>query len=163
MTMEERLSRDEILRRLDLEHQRLMDTFDRLKPEQWLAAGAVGRWTAKDVLAHLVYWNRFPVEELQAALNGSSVAHPEGTGDEINARAVESFRDWTSEAVRSAFEHSYAELVDYVKTLPDKAFEADSLFEQALGDTIHGALANNTYEHWPVHEAQIHEWIEHKD
>jgi hypothetical protein len=158
--MEERLSRDEILRRLDLEHQRLIATFDRLKPEQWLAAGAVGTWTAKDGLAHLVFWNRFPVEELQAAVNGSSVAHPEGTGDEINARAVESLRDWTPEAGRSAFEHSYTELLECVKNLPDSAFEADSSFEQALDDTVHGALANNTYEHWPVHEAQIREWIE---
>lgn len=158
--MEDRLSRDEILRRLDLEYQRLIATFDRLKPEQWLAAGAVGTWTAKDVMSHLVYWNRFPVEELQAAVNGTSFAHPEGTGDEINARAVESFRDWTPEAVRSAFEHSYVEVLDCVKALSDTAFEADSPIEKALDETVHGALANNTYEHWPIHEAQIREWIE---
>ena len=59
--MEERLSRDEIVRRLGLEYQRLTDTFARLTLEQWTAAGAVGRWTAKDVMAHLVFWNRFPV------------------------------------------------------------------------------------------------------
>ncbi len=158
--MEDRLSREDILQRLSLEHQRLMDTFDRLTPEQWPIAGAVGTWSAKDVLAHLVFWNRFPVEELQAAVSGSSVAHPEGTGDEINARAVDSFRDWTPEAVHSAFEHSYTELLDCVKTLPKSAFEADSPFEKALNDTVEGALANNTYEHWPIHEAQIREWIE---
>ena len=158
--MEERLSRDEILRRLALEYQRLMDTFARLTPEQWIAPGAVGTWTAKDVMAHLVFWNRFPAQELQAAVTGTSVAHPEGTGDEINAWAVASFQDWTPEAVYSAFVYSYGEIVDCVRSLPDSAFEADSAFEQALGDTVHGALANNTYEHWPIHEAQIRAWIE---
>ena len=69
--MEERLSRDEIVKRLALEYQRLMDTFARLTPEQWIAAGAVGTWTAKDVMAHLVFWNRFPVQELQAAVTAA--------------------------------------------------------------------------------------------
>src|SRR4051794_5044582 len=150
--IEERLSRDEILRRLALEYRRLMDTFARLSPAQWNAPGAVGTWTAKDVMAHLVFWNRFPVQELQAALTGTSIEHPEGTGDEINARAVTSFQGWTAGAVRSAFEHSYAELVECVKTLPASAFDRDGTVEQALGDSVHGALANNTYEHWPIHE-----------
>jgi uncharacterized protein (TIGR03083 family) len=158
--MEERLSRDEILLRLALEYQRLMDTFARLTPDQWTEAGAVGIWTAKDVMAHLVFWNRFPVQELQAAVNGSTFAHPEGTGDDINARAVASFQGWTAEAVRSAFEHSYGELLECVKSLPKSAFEAGSPIEQALDDTVHGALANNTYEHWPIHEAQIRAWLE---
>ena len=158
--MEERLSRDEILQRLALQHQRLIESFARLTPEQWLASNAVGTWSAKDVLAHLVYWNRFATDELQAAVTGTSFAHPSGTTDEINAQAVVSFQGWTSEAIRSAFEHSYAELLDCVKSLPQSAFEADSPIEQTLDDTIHGALANNTYEHWPIHEAQIRAWIE---
>ncbi len=158
--MEERLSRDEILRRLALEYQRLMDTFARLTPEQWIAPGVVGVWTAKDVMAHLVFWNRFPAEELLAAVDGSTVTHPEGTDDEINARAVASFKDWTPEAVRSAFEHSYSELLECVRSLPKSAFEAGSPIEQALDDSVQGALANNTYEHWPIHEAQIRTWLE---
>ena len=88
------------------------------------------------------------------------VTIPEGTGDEINARAVASFQGWTREAVRSAFDHSYGELLECVKSLPKSAFEAGSSIEQALDDTVHGALANNTYEHWPIHEAQIRAWLE---
>ena len=158
--MEERLPREEILRRLALEYQRLMETFARLTPEQWTAAGAVGTWTAKDVMAHLVFWNRFPVQELQAAITGEAFAHTSGTTDEINAQSVASFQGWTPEAVRSAFEHSYAEVLDCVKSLPHTAFEAGSAIEESLDETVHGALANNTYEHWPIHEAQIRAWIE---
>ena len=158
--MEERLPREEILRRLDWEHQRLMDTFARLTPEQWVTTGAVGTWSAKDVLAHLVYWVRYPAQELEAAVSGSSLMETEGSDDDINARSVASFKDATPEAVRSAFEHAYNELIDFVRTLPTSAFEAGSPIEQALDETIHGALANNTYEHWPIHEAQIRSWIE---
>src|SRR5437868_5223956 len=132
--MEERLSRDEILQRLALEYQRLIDTFARLTPEQWLTPNVVGTWSAKDVMAHLVFWNRFPVQELQAAVNGSSWAHPEGTGDEINAWAVASFQGWTAEAVHNAFVYSYGELVDCIRSLPKSAFEANSPVEQALDE-----------------------------
>ncbi|MBI1280788.1 MAG: ClbS/DfsB family four-helix bundle protein [Anaerolineaceae bacterium] len=159
--MEDRLDRSDILRRLSLEHQRLMDTFARLTAEQWSAAGAVGTWTAKDVLAHLVYWNHYATDELRAAVSGTWFVHPFGTTDEINAQAIASFQGWAVEAIQDAFEHSYAELTVLVESLPVHAFEVGNPIEQALDETVHGALANNTYEHWPIHEAQIREWIDH--
>lgn len=158
--MEERLSRDEILKRLADEYQRLTDTFARLTPLQWTEPNVVGFWSAKDVMAHLVFWNRFPMQELEAAVNGSHFAHPEGTGDDINAQAVAPFRNWTPDAVRDTFRQSYAALLACIQALPDSAFEANSPIEQHLDETVHGALANNTYEHWPIHEAQIRAWLD---
>lgn len=157
--MEERLPREEVLRRLSLEHQRLMNTFARLTPEQWVAPRTVGTWTAKEVLAHLIYWNEYVIGEVQAAVKGAPYTYPEGTTDEMNARAVVHYVDKSADVVRSAFERTYGELLACIENLPDSAFEAGSAIEQALDETIHGALANNTYEHWPIHEAQIREWL----
>lgn len=157
--MEERLSRDEILQRLAIEQRRLMDTLARVKPEQLTQPGVVGVWSVKEVLAHLIFWNAFSLQELQAAVDDKLFAHPEGTGDEINARAVAAYADWSAEAVQRAFEQSCHEVLDCVKHLPDAAFEVDSSIEQKLDETVHGALANNTYEHWPIHEAQIRAWL----
>lgn len=158
--MEERLSRVDMLQRLDGEYQHINNTFSRLSPQQWLTPNVVGTWSPKDLLAHLVFWTRFPAQELAAAMNGKHFPHPDGTGDEINARAVAAFKDSTLDAVRTAFDESYAGLVTLVRSLPDTAFEAGSQFEQQLDDTVHGALANNTYEHWPIHNAQIRAWLE---
>ena len=47
-----------------------------------------------------------------------------------------------------------------VENLPDEAFEPGNRIEKTLNETIHGALANNTYEHWPMHEAQIRAWMD---
>lgn len=157
--MEERLSRDEILQRLAIEQRRLLDTLARVKPEQQMQSGVVGLWSIKDVLAHLIFWNAFSLQELQAAVDGKLFAHPEGSGDEINARAVAAYADWSADSVQRAFEQSCHEVLDCVKHLPDAAFEAGSTIEQMLDETVHGALANNTYEHWPIHEAQIREWL----
>src|SRR5262249_9578377 len=125
----------------------------------WVAPKTVGTWTAKDVLAHLIYWNEYVSGEIQAAVNGTSFIYPEGTTDEMNARAIVLYRDASAQEVHNAFERTYDELLACIEQLPDPAFEAGSSIEQALDETIHGALANNTYEHWPIHEAQIREWL----
>ncbi len=158
--MEDRLPRKEILQRLEVEHQRLITSLARLSPEQTTAPDVLGVWSVKDIVAHLVYWNRYPVQELQAAVSGSTFEHPHGSDDELNAQAVASFTGWSYDQIFNAFEYSYAELVTCVENLPNSAFEASSLIEQTLDETVHGTLANNTYEHWPVHEAQIRTWIE---
>lgn len=121
-TMEGRLPREDILRHLSLEHQRLMDTFARLSPEQWLSAGTVGTWSARDVLAHLVFWNHYATDGLSGSQR-HPIFSPSGTDDEINAQAVASFQGWTVEALNSAFEHSYSELISLVEGLPAHAFE----------------------------------------
>ena len=157
--MEDRLPRDVILQQLAIEHRRIIDTLGRVQPEHLDVPGVVDIWSVKDVLAHLVFWNHFALEEMQAAVEGEVFAHPEGTGDEINARAVAAYADWSSAAVLKAFEESAHAILDCVKHLPEAAFEAGSRIEQALGETVHGALANNTYEHWPIHEAQIRAWM----
>jgi hypothetical protein len=158
--MEAQVGREEILRRLQTAHNGFEATLARLTPKQMLEPGVVGRWSVKDVLAHLVFWNAYPLAEIEAALNDESFEHPEGTTDEINERVVAQHRTATLQAVREDYEATYSRLVEMVKHLPDEAFQAGSQMERILEDTIHGVLANNTYEHWPIHAAQIREWIE---
>lgn len=158
--MEDRLERREILQRLRAEHRRLSAALEQLTPAQVMQPDVVGYWSVKDVVSHLVFWNQFAVAEVNAAGSGKAHPHPPGTGDEINAQAVAEHdgRDWGE--VHSQFEQSCEQVITLVETLPDEAFEPDNRIEQILEETIHGALANNTYEHWPMHEAQIRMWME---
>ena len=158
--MDDRPSREEIIQRIEAAHDHFVSALTGLTPEQMLEPGAVGFWSVKDVLAHLIFWNVFPVEEIEGALNGETFPHPQETDDEINARSVAKHRTSSLAAVREDFETTYEHILETVRELPDEAFKPDGRFEQALGDTVNGALANNTYEHWPVHEAQIRAWIE---
>ncbi|MEZ4669385.1 MAG: maleylpyruvate isomerase N-terminal domain-containing protein [Anaerolineae bacterium] len=161
--MEERLERDTILNRIHAAHRRMTHTLDQLTPVQQVQPDVVGFWSVKDVVAHLVFWNRFAIHEVGSAQAGNVYPHPEGTPDEINERAVAEFRhqDWRD--VHSLFEQSCRQLIDMVENLADDAFMEGNAIEQILDETIHGALANNTYEHWPIHEAQIRMWMEEQE
>jgi hypothetical protein len=50
--------------------------------------------------------------------------------------------------------------VNAIEALPDDAFEDGSALEQSLGETVHGVFANNTYEHYPIHEGQLRAYAE---
>jgi hypothetical protein len=156
--MEERLSRDEILQRLETEYHRLVGTVLELPAEQTGRAGVVGEWSVKDVMAHLIYWNMLPVNEVQAALSGRRFTDIHETSDQINARTVAQYRAYALHEVLNAFSSSYTMVWDSITRLPDSAFEPGSDIETILDETIHGTFANNTYEHWPIHHAQIVAW-----
>jgi uncharacterized protein (TIGR03083 family) len=157
--MEARLSRSEILGRLEAEYQRLLDTVLSLTPAQATQPGVIGEWSVKDMLAHLIYWNMLPVNELQFALRGERFRDIDETSDQINARMVAQYRHYTLDEVLSTFANSYTLVWDTISHLPEAAFEPGNPIETALDETIHGAVANNTYEHWPIHQAQIAEWL----
>ncbi len=158
--MEDRLSKQAILDRLDLEYRRLLTTIARLQPEQMLVPEVVGEWSVKDVLAHLVYWNQFPVKELETALAGEKPEYFPDDPDVVNAQTVARFADRSLDEVLAAFEDSFLNVIAAVESLPESAFEPENPLEQSLDETVAGTFGNNTYEHWPIHEAQIRLWIE---
>jgi hypothetical protein len=157
---EETLPRGEILRRLDAEYSRLKASLARLTPAQALEPNIVGTWSVKDVIAHLIHWNRFPVGEVRAALDGDTFIYDERGEDQINASTVARYGRRSLDEVVADFDASYQGVVDFIRSLPDCAFEPGNPLEVVLDETIHGTFANNTYEHYPIHEAQIREYAD---
>ncbi|MBC7813670.1 MAG: maleylpyruvate isomerase N-terminal domain-containing protein [Burkholderiales bacterium] len=159
MEMDERLSRAEILQRLDREHNRLVATVAELTPAQMIEAGALGTWSVKDILAHLVHWTRFPTHEIKAALAGRQFDYDARHEDEINAGSVAHYRDRSPAEVLVDFERAYDQVLVTVQSLPERAFEPDNELERILGDSVAGVLNNNTYDHYALHEGHIRAWI----
>jgi len=50
-------TREEVRSTLDLNFKRLMDCLGQLTEEELTSAAAAGKWTAKDVIAHVWTWN----------------------------------------------------------------------------------------------------------
>lgn len=158
----ERLDKAEILNRLHAEYEWLQTTLAKLTPEQMLEAGVVGYWSVKDVIAHLVFWNRYPVTELEHALAGKPFAFDHSALDEHNARAVAAYANRSLEETLADFEATFQQVVQAIEALPDAAFEPDSELERRLDDTIAGAFGNNTWEQYHEHGEQIRAWIHNR-
>jgi uncharacterized protein (TIGR03083 family) len=157
--MDTRLDKADILNLLHTEYGRLQATLAKLTPEQMLQPNVVGYWSVKDVLAHLVFWNRYPVMELQHALQGKIFEFDHSEPDRINAVAVAQYEARSLDDVKADFAETFKEIVAAIEALSDADFASSSQLEQALGDTVAEAFSNNTFEHYPLHEAQIRAWI----
>jgi hypothetical protein len=149
-----------MLRRLDTEYSRLKAALARLTPEQAVTPNVVGTWSVKDVIAHLIHWTRFPVNEVKAALLGDTFIFDDRSEDEINAANVALNAHRSLEEVVAQFDTAYQNLIEFLHILPESAFEPRNTLEETLDETLHGTFANNTYEHYPIHEAQIREYAD---
>jgi len=152
-----RLNKAQILERLQAEHFKLFNVLAQLMPEERAQPQTLGAWSVRDMMAHTIYWNRFPIREMECACRGDNpeqVRDPRHE-DEINAENVARYTDAGYDQVMLEFERSYRELVAAVEALPEHAFEADGAIERLLGDTISQTLNSNTYDHWALHRAQI--------
>ena len=157
--MAEQVDKVELLRRLDAEHGRLQAVIASLTAEEMQQAGVVGDWSLKDLIGHLIPHQQFALQELEHALRGEPFAVASNSADTTNERAVIEGRQQSLTQVLAAWNQSYGEVISAVESLPDAAFDPAGPVVRALGDTIDGALANNTYAHYAEHLPEIEAWI----
>lgn len=153
------MTRDIILSRLNDEYTALLSLLDSLTPAQRTTPNVIGTWSVKDMLAHLIYWNRRPTDEISAALNGYAFAYDQRDDDIINAETVSANRGRAWEDVMADFQRSFRAVVALVEMMPEEAFDEGGEVMQRLGNSLDDALAIDTYAHYAEHRVQIEAWL----
>jgi hypothetical protein len=157
------MTRDEILEQLT--HERAQ--FDALVDA--IAADAMDRpvpehiHTPKQIVAHVSAYEQLVVERLRAARLGQT------TDLERDRLGYEAFNDhmWSqcesqeTEVVLASSARTFLMLVEELAGLPDEEFGALSKVAEAIdpgwlrGRNLWEALAEDTFEHYPMHCAQL--------
>jgi hypothetical protein len=151
--------KDELLRRLDERYEWFDVLLERAAAQDTDAPGVTEEWSVKDVVAHLIAHEQRSIAEIRAAKQGRTLAIKHEENDSFNAGAVFAWRVSSFEQMRKAWQSSFQQVVRTVQALTDADFDPYGTVVAALGDTIDGALANNTYEHYDYHGAQIAAWL----
>jgi hypothetical protein len=154
------VGRSELLRRLRESRTRLDAALAKLPPVRRVEPGVLGTWSVKDILTHIIAHEQRALQELQYALRGERLEIDHGAGDAFNAQAVADSRALAYEEVRARWDRSFQQIVAAVESLAEDAFAPASRVTAALDDSIDGALANNTYEHYAEHMAHIEAWLD---
>lgn len=157
--MDQHVDRDELLVRLDQSYQKVMAVIAPLTPAQLETPGVVGDWSIKDLLAHFIAHEQFALAELAHARRGQPFEPEAHSSDAINARAVGARAHEPAASVLRDWQASYQQVVSAVRALADADFDPAGPLAQALGDTIDGALGNNSYEHYAEHLPAIETWL----
>jgi hypothetical protein len=151
----ERVGKPEFLHRLKVGRDRL----DTVPSSVFLRPNTIGPWSVRDVLAHLVAHEQRALTEMASARREERRAIEHQRTAAFNAGAVFAWTPLGREDALAAWEQSYRQVVKGVETLRESDFALGSTLEQWLGETIDGALTNNTYahdaEHRPRSEAVV--------
>src|SRR5581483_7917655 len=124
------------------------------------APNTIGDWSVKDLLAHFIAYEQRALEGLDAATRGERAVMDSASSDEDDARAVQARRGRSFDDVRGEWDTSFAQISAAVQVLDEAEFEPFSPVCVLLEDTIDGALANHTYEHYHEHRPALEAWLQ---
>ncbi len=122
-----------------------------LSEEQLITAGVVGRWSVKDLLAHMGKWEQICLAELQKHVRGEE---PGG-----NYRDALWYNDqWEAELQAlsllesiALFETAHARLLMFLSKLS----------EEQWNGYVRAWVSGSTWHHFEEHGAEIRAWREH--
>lgn len=130
-----------------------------LSEQQMLEPGASGEMSVKDILAHIAWFEREMIGLLhERALAGSDLWNL--PTDERNAAILQLNRQRSLQAIRQEAEEVFHKLLKELGDLDEAALDDPAGFRDMPADwSPRQLLAENTYEHYHHHLADIQAWL----
>ena len=149
------MDKEEVITRVKTERIRWSDIMAQMDDDMMLKPGVEGHWSVKDILAHVVWYERETVGLLGArALVGSDLW--ELPLDERNAAVYEETKSMTLEEVRAESTRVFPQLLEQLEALPEDAYGDASCFSGMPADWEPWfIIAGNTFNHYPDHTQSL--------
>jgi hypothetical protein len=141
------------LKRLDAAWADFEASYAGLSDAQLLIPGVQGRWSVRDIIAHVTWWEEEALKHLPLVREGGrpprySVQY--GGIDAFNALMTEQRRHLSLAEVRRQHDEVHARLVDFIRRAPEELFRRETRFRRRL--------RLDTYGHYPKHARAIRAW-----
>jgi hypothetical protein len=161
------MTRAALLERIGGERRRLEVTLSGLSPEQMELPGVIGRWSAKDILAHLAAWETLFCGWYQAGLRGETPEMP-APGftwremDALNEQIYQQQRARSLAEVQAWFDASHHDFLAQVAAIPEEAlFSRPRSAWQGKYRLVTYVLANSAqHYHWA--DGHLRNWLKRK-
>lgn len=149
------MDRRTVLTRLDKAWVAFKASYDGLSERRLLEPGVTGRWSVRDIIAHVTWWEEEALEHMPHILGGGrpprySVKY--GGIDAFNALMTERRRGLSLGEVLRQQGDTHQQLVDYLQRVPEDQLAGETRFRRRL--------RLDTYGHYPRHAAGIRRWRE---
>jgi hypothetical protein len=149
------MDRRQLLQRLEKAWLEFKESYAGLPDSQILEPGVQGKWSVRDILAHVTTWEEEALTHLPLILKGGrpprySIKY--GGIDAFNALMTERKRDLPLSEVRRQLDEVHSRLIDYVSGAPEEVFTQETRFRRRL--------RLDAYGHYPKHARAIRAWRE---
>lgn len=164
--MGKRLSKPDLLKEISVEKKKLDTLLEGLDARQMTKPGVTpGGWSVKDVLAHLIGWQRMILSFHKAELSGE---HPEVPGHGLtwrqtpilNSLIFNEYRQIPLDEILDQFESSHREMLQLVDEASDEDFVSIGKFAWAGQSwTLSDFVRAETASHYRWASNHIRKWI----
>jgi uncharacterized damage-inducible protein DinB len=125
-----------------------------LSNEQRAASGTYEKWSAKDVVAHLAYWQDHQAVVLAARAREEEPPPSPSHYEQANAACFQRFCTSSWDEVQAFADAAHAKLTDAVQSLPDKMLAPSP--SDVGGRPTWQAIVNTGYTHPLMHIAEFY-------
>jgi len=156
-------NKQELLDSMELEFRLLKEIIEGLGDEQMTAPGVCHKWSVKDVLAHLVEWERMFFGWYEAGLRGEK---PKTPADDLkwsqtpvlNERIYQKWKDVPLAAVLRELDGSYRRILKLTKALPEKQLFQKGLYSWLSVLPLSRWIAAASGSHYRWARTRIRRW-----
>lgn len=143
----------ELLESIRTTHDKLEKKFSQLTPTQIIWRGSMGDWSVKDILAHLVDWERRLIAWYRAGLQGEvpETPAPGFTWRELpklNQIGYEWHKDETLDEVLDQYHKSYQECLHLVEEMSEREIFEPRVYAWTGPSSLLPWIAANTSSHY---------------
>ena len=164
--MGRRLSKPDLLKEISFEKQRLDSLLAKLSPVQMTESDVTpGGWSVKDILAHLIGWQRMILSFHEAERRGEQPEVP-GYGltwretPKLNSLIYEEYRETPLRDILSSFEKSHDRMLRWIDTESDADLVTVGRFRWAGPSwTVSDYVRAETASHYRWASNHIKKWL----
>ncbi|HEY5085913.1 MAG TPA: DinB family protein [Gemmatimonadaceae bacterium] len=150
------MKRQQILDRVGATWRDFEESYAGLSDRQLLIPRVTGKWSVRDVIAHVTRWEEEALKHLPTIRDGGRTARYSvtyGGIDAFNAMMTTERQALSLAEVLRQHNDMHAQLLEYVRAAPEELFTRETRFRRRL--------RSDTYGHYPIHTKAIREWRTH--
>jgi tripeptide aminopeptidase len=152
----EEMEKTELLKAIQTGRARLETAADGWTEARAVEPGTLGDWSARDILAHVIGWEKWLVEHLEPTARGEVPDFPESDlGDDdvelLNAQYTAAYRERSWQETLADFRRMRSTVLQFVEAIPEAALLDPESLPWAGGSALSPLVAACTFEHYQEH------------
>ena len=166
--IQQRWNKARLLSEVQSERQHLEALLAKLPRDEMLHSGVVGEWSVKDLLAHLIDWERRFVGWYEAGVRGEVPKTPDPDFDwdnlnELNQHIFELHRNRTLDDVLAEFKASHQQTLGLLQSMSEEEIFTAGYYAWVGDGRLFGFVRENTGKHYRWARKQIERWLDISD
>jgi hypothetical protein len=165
--MPKQTNKDQLIADIHTERRRLEKNLSALTSEEMMLPGVTGEWSVKDILAHLVAWERLFLDWYRAGTQGGSpeikpVGMSQRAIDALNQQIYQQNHGQSLDSIFAEFHLSFQQVTATIEKIPEEDMFTSGRFGWTGKLTLADYIVGNTCNHYAWAKSQIRDWMKRR-